>query len=185
MSTGKESDNFYDNFQRNLRSVEERLSLPKGFIVDAINKGDDWSLAMKAGAIVEGAINSALEEYWSSAIGDSSVSTTLNRWITKHSVNGANGKLELSKTLGIFTKSQLQSARRIFTIRNEFAHKASSATKSLHSVYQGLESGPKLEIFDEFIGKVDVLGSFPVEVKFRLAFGVDLLLFISNETVTR
>ncbi|WP_224826342.1 hypothetical protein [Cognatishimia sp. MH4019] len=173
----------YRQFKKHLRLVEKRLSLASGFIVNSINAGDDWSLAMKAGSVVEGAINAAIDGFWFEAIGNEKIASKTARWLKRHPVNGANGKLALSKDLGLFSNAQIKSARRIFAIRNQFAHDAALMTTSLLSVYNSLDAGQKLEIFDDFIRDVEALSEFPEEVRFRLAYGLDLMFFISNERI--
>lgn len=97
----------------------------KGFL-SALHSGDDWSLVIKAQALVEGAITQAILSH----IGDQ----RLLRIVEAMPLIGDEvSKLALTKDLDILTSPQRRFVKKMASIRNRLAHRTDQVSFSFDS----------------------------------------------------
>jgi hypothetical protein len=98
---------------KTLRNFEEQLKAPEGSLA-TLPFLDDWSMVIKAHALVEGAVSQLL-----AAALDQRLQGLFSRLELGHEVTG---KLEFCKALGLLTSSERGFVRKLSEVRNKLAH---------------------------------------------------------------
>ena len=124
-------------FQSSLSEVSSRLFGHIDFVTELLT-GDDWSLAIKAQALVEACVTQALLI----RLGDERIRKTVE---VMPLVGGEVSKLQFAKDLQVMDAAQRRFAKRLAALRNRLAHRIDCVNFSFSEYIESLDKSERQE----------------------------------------
>lgn len=120
-----------DTMESRLREIEKTLELPNEFL-DEMEKENDWSLVIKAHAIIE----AILTEVISSALESKEIELIVSRLEFN---NVRRGKLAVAKALELVDQDDLEFINILCELRNQLVHSVDHFSFNFESHLKGLD----------------------------------------------
>lgn len=130
-------------FQSSLSEVSSRLFGHIDFVTELL-KGDDWSLAIKAQALVEACVTQALLI----RLDDERIRKTVE---VMPLVGGEVSKLQFAKDLQVLDAPQRRFAKRLAALRNRLAHRIDCVNFSFSEYIESLGKNERQDWQDSII----------------------------------
>jgi hypothetical protein len=112
--------------RRDLFKIERVLGLRRQLYLDLLDEPSDWSFTVKLAVLLEAALTQVIASRLDTE--------ELQRHLSRLSLGGRTGKLQLAEDLGLLDSLNATRLRSITVIRNTFAHDISIIDKSLNEV---------------------------------------------------
>lgn len=123
---------------RDVASLEQRLSLPKGFYVRLLSE-DDWSFVIKLNALFEAACAHALTIRLDAP-------ELIDQFARLELADRERGKVKFLSTLKCITEEQAKFLRELAALRNTLAHNVSQVTFTFDKYVSKLDSNQKKKL---------------------------------------
>lgn len=127
--------------------VEESLGLPKAFLFQ-ISREDDWSFVLKANAVIEGALEQAVQKACFSVKAGwrARDEVKFETFVRNLSLVGRTSKVALAQAYGVLVEEDAKFVTTLAEVRNRYAHRPSNFRKSIRQMLgPGREGRAKLD----------------------------------------
>lgn len=129
--------------KKNLSEIERTLGLPEFEMDKLIDDPSDWSFVVKLAVIIEAALTQAIA---------SKLDTTgLHQHLSRLTVGGRAGKIQLAKDLEIIDLATSIRLKAIASIRNVFAHDISVIGLSLGAYVASMEKSEQVKLLEALL----------------------------------